>query len=160
MSARAQSLVAQFTAKHEEFARLVRSLSPDDWQRTPPGEARTVGVIAYHTAQGYFATLALAQVIASGEALPAFAPEWMNAMNAQQAAEHAGASQGEVLALLDSNYGAVAAALGALSDEHLAAPRDFFGHTTTAEQGIAYLMLHHIMEHMASIQAVLAAIPA
>ncbi len=152
MGSHADALVAQFTATHNDFSQLVRQLSPQDWDRTPPGEERTAGVIAYHTAQGYLATLSLAQVIAAGEPLPVLTPEWMNAANAQQAAEHAHATRDEVLGLLEANYSTVVAALSALSDEQLAAPRDFFGHPATAEQGVAYLMIHHVADHAASIK--------
>ncbi len=58
-----------------------------------------------------------------------------------------------MLGLLEANYSTVATALSALSDEQLAAPRDFFGYPATAEQGIAYLMIHHVAEHAASIKA-------
>ena len=42
--------------------------------------------------------------------------------------------------------------LNALTDEQLAAPRDFFGHPATAEQGIAYLMIHYVTNHAGSIR--------
>lgn len=155
MSSRTESLVAQFVQSHNDLVNMIRQISAEEWQKVPAGEQRSVGVIAYHTAQGYLATLGLAQLLANGQPMPQFTPDLLNQMNAREAAEHAAASKEDVLGLLDANCGTVAAGLANLTDEQLDVSGDFFGHPLTVEGAVAGLVVRHIREHIESIKSVL-----
>ncbi len=154
MSSRTDALVAQFVQCHNDLVNVIQEMPAEAWQKVPAGEQRPAGVIAYHTAQGYLATLAFAQMLAKGQALPPLTPEVLEQMNARQAAEHADATKEEVLALLEANCGAVTAGLSGLTDEQLDAEREFFGHKVTVEAVVAGVVVNHVREHGASIRSV------
>jgi hypothetical protein len=154
MSSRTDALVAQFVQNHNDLVNLLQHMPAEDWQKVPAGEQRPAGVIAYHTAQGYLATLAFAQMLAHGQALPPLTPAALEQMNTRQAAEHAEVTREEVLALLEANCGAVTAGLHDLSDEQLDAERDFFGRKVTVEAVVAGLVINHVREHSASIRSI------
>ena len=157
MSSRTEPLVAQFVQSHNDLVNMIQQISAEDWQRVPAGEQRSAGVIAYHTAKGYLATLGFVQMLANGQALPQLTPDMLNQMNAREAVEHAAVSKEDVLSMLDTNCGAVAAGLIDLTDAQLDAAGDFFGHRLTVEDLVAGVVVNHVREHVESIRLVMQA---
>jgi hypothetical protein len=155
MSSRTEPLVAQFVQTHNDLVNMIQQISAEDWRKVPAGEQRSVGVIAYHTAKGYLATLGFAQMLANGQPLPQLAPDMLHQMNAREAVENAAVSKEDVLGMLDANCGAVVTGLNNLTDEQLDASGDFFGRQLTAEGVVAGLVLGHAREHLESIRLVL-----
>ena len=154
MNTRTQQLFAQFEAANQAVIAALKDYSPAEWTKIPADEQRSVGVLAYHIAEGYPTIFGLAQLIATGQPLPSLTPAMLHLGNAQQAATYAQADQAGALALLQQNGTLVGEQLRALTDEQLAQSAEIFGQTVTAEGFIEYTLIGHIHEHVTSIQSV------
>lgn len=154
MNARTQQLSAQFNAANQAVMAALKEYSPADWAKIPVNELRSVGVLAYHIAEGYPAIFGLAQLIANGQPLPPLTVEMLHLGNAQQAATYADADPAGALALLQRNGTLVDEQLRALTDEQLAQTAELFGQTVTAQGFIEHTLIGHIHEHASSIQSV------
>ena len=157
MNTRTQQLFAQFEAANQAVIAAIKDYSPAEWAKIPTDEQRSIGVLAYHIAEGYPTIFGLAQLIAQGQPLPPLTFEMIHLGNAQQAVMYANADQAGALALLQRNGTLVGEQLRALTDEQLAQTAEIFGQTVTAEGFIEYTLIGHIHEHASSIKSVLRA---
>ena len=154
MNTRTQQLFTQFEAANQALMAALKAYSPAEWAKIPADEQRSVGVLAYHIAEGYPAIFGLAQLIATGQPLPPLTLEMLHFGNAQQAATYAHGDQAGALALLQQNGTLVGEQLRTLTDEQLAQSAALFGQTVTAEGFIEHTLIGHIHEHAASIHSV------
>ncbi len=157
MNTRTQQLFAQFEAANQSIIAAVEGYSVADWGKIPAGEQRSVGVLAYHIAEGYPAIFGFVQLIVQGQPLPPLTLDMLHLGNAQHAATFAHADQAGALALLQRNGTLVGEQLRALTDEQLAYTAEIFGQTVTVEGFIEHTLIGHIHEHAASIQSALTA---
>jgi len=160
MDSRAEQLAAAFEDTNCAVVATVEGCTAEEWRAACVNEGRPVGVVAYHIAAGYLLTRDVVAAVASGQPLPPHVgarPEEGDAMNARQAAEHAGVTQAEVLALADRNAAEVAAFIRGLTSEQLGRRAVFAPHPTSADI-VQHLVVGHAAGHLANIQATLAAL--
>lgn len=158
MGDRAMALADEFEVVATGFRELVQGLTEEQWRmpgrnhptirRGDEDEGRPVGVIAYHTAAAMRRQSSWLPEIAAGRPVPP-APQ----SNEQQAAEHAGATQDEVVQLLDGAAPAVAAAVRALTDEELDRPARLIMGEMSVGEAVKRVVIGHILWHRGSIEA-------
>jgi hypothetical protein len=140
-----------------EFA---RPLSDLEWRTPVPRDGRPVGVIVHHVASVYPLEVKLAQMMAAGTPIVGVTWATVHEMNAAHATEFADVTKAEALALLDANSAAAAAAIRALSDDHLAlaVPVSLYA---DAELTCQFMLedhaVRHSYHHLARLRAALAA---
>ena len=120
MGAKSEALAKQFEAKVQDAAAVLQKLSDVDWKKTTPGEKWTVGVVAHHVASSHEGIANIVKAVASGQAMPTFTVEMLDAMNHKHAQENANATKAHTLVLHQKNATAAAVAVRALSDDQLA----------------------------------------
>src|SRR5207237_5839311 len=108
MGAKGEALAKQFEAKAQEATAVLEKLSDADWKKVTEAEKWSVGVTAHHVARGHEAIAGIVKTVASGQSVPNFTLDMLNAMNAQHAKEFAGCTKAETIAL--HKQGAAAAA--------------------------------------------------
>jgi hypothetical protein len=158
MTQRSETLAAAFEQVAGSILSTVEGLSDAAWAATPEGERRTVGQIAYHTAEMYAGVGGFVQMAANAQPLPPLTMEAIHGFNDQQAARYVGAGRAGALELLRQNGAATAALLRGLSDAQLDATAESLGQTVTVHDMAQYTLIAHAHEHLASIQG--ATIPA
>src|ERR1700730_519743 len=109
-ASRSERLAEQFEAAHENFIRVVESLSGDQWRmrgRNTPGmrineedEARPLGVIAHHVAVNQVVIMARSQAVLHDAPTP---PVNFKEINAKHANEYADTTKTEVVRLLQES---------------------------------------------------------
>jgi hypothetical protein len=158
MSARAESLAKQFEAKAAEMTAVIKGLSDADWKKTTAAEKWSVGVTAHHVAGGHEGILGIVKTLATGQSIPNFTMDMLDAMNATHAKEQAGCTKAETLALHEKGAAAAAAVVRGLSDAEL----DKNGTVLvgvppmTTQQAIEGILINHINDHMGSIRKTVA----
>jgi DinB superfamily len=135
---------------------VAEGLSDTAWDVVPPGEARTAGQIAYHTAEVYHNVSGFIQMALGGQPLPPLTMEIIHGFNAEQAARYAGAGREGALEMLRQNGTATAAMLRTLSDAQLDTRTEFLGHPMTVESLAQNGLVGHAEEHLTSIKAAVA----
>ena len=154
-------IVARFDATLAEFRALVARIEPARW-RTPgvntPGprlfpedEDRPVNVIAHHVAVWLPRHTELMRKRAAGEQVAIDA----NALNAQDAVEHAGVTPEDVLAELDRNAPPTREFLSGLTEQHLEMTWETRMGPMSLRGGIERVLIGHVDMHRASIEAAL-----
>jgi hypothetical protein len=138
------------------LADFARGLSAEAWNMPTPGDGRTVGVIVHHVASVYPLEVRLAQQMAAGT--PIVGVTWADvaAMNAGHAAEFAGVTQAQALALLAENSAAAAEDIRRFSDEELdeAVPVSLYGHAeVTCQFMLEDHAVRHSLHHLAKLRA-------
>ena len=116
---RSAALADRLERGAEALAALAVGLSDTAWNTKIPHDGRTVGVVVHHVASVYPVEIQLAQALAAGQPIIGVVWDTVHEMNAKHAAEHAGVSKGEALALLRENSRTAAAAIRALDDKAL-----------------------------------------
>jgi uncharacterized damage-inducible protein DinB len=158
MSERAIELANRFTTANDELIRIIRGASDAQLQTICPGEQWSVLVTARHVAISYRVVGSWIRRVANGEEVPVTRQQ-IDEGNALHAQEFATASREEVLMLLRDNGLKAADTIRNLSDEQLGTsavmgPEN--GDRLTAGQVAQEVLIDHVAEHTADIQAVLA----
>ena len=157
MSERAIELANRFTTANDELIGIIRGASDAELQTICPGEQWSVLVTARHVAISYRVVGSWIRRVANGEEVP-ITRRQIDEGNALHAQEFATTSREEVLMLLRDNGIKAADTIRNLSDEQLGTsatmgPAD--GDRLTAEQVTRDVLIHHVAEHTADIQAAL-----
>lgn len=158
MTKRSEALAQRVEQAHQELMTLLESLSDEDWNTPVPGDKRTVGVLIHHVADVLPVEASLFKTLAAGKAIEGVTIQAVNEMNARHAADHAGCTKGETLALLKRNSANVLAAIRELSDAELdqAAPVSLHWNAPlTSQYFIEEHPLSHGYHHAANIRAAL-----
>lgn len=155
MSQRAQELVQQFEAANNAMIRYIEGCSEEDLNKITSGEGWRVRVAAHHLAASHEPVAGMAQLVATGAAMPPITMEMIHQGNAQHAVEHANVSKAVILNDLRQGGANAAAVVTALSDEQLArsAHVPTFGGTMSAQQVIENILIWHVSHHLDSIKA-------
>lgn len=162
-TSRAARLADEFEAAQQSFIRLVESLSNEKWRLTgvnTPGprvndedESRPVGVIAHHVAETQPWIMSRIRAILEDKPTP---PVDFRVVNAAHAAEHAGATRADVLAMLRENLRQIASEVRAIPDSMLDKERQLATGTMTVQQRLERVLIGHMKNHQASIEATVA----
>jgi hypothetical protein len=133
-------------ARRRELADFARMLTDAEWRMEAPGDGRTAGVIVHHVATVYPLEVHLAQMVAGGTPIVGITGATLCEVNAAHAAEHAGITKQEALALLAENSAAAADAIRRLSDEDVdrAVPVSLYG---DAELTCQFILEDHAVRH-------------
>jgi hypothetical protein len=160
---RSESLADQFETTLDNFARVVESLSGEQWRmrgRNTPGmrindedEARPLGVIAHHVAVNLNVIMGRIQSAIRDEPTP---PIDFKVMNARHANEYADTTRAQVLTLLRSSGEQIAKDLRSISDEKLDIAKQLPSGKMTVQQRIERVLIGHIQGHQGSIEATIA----
>ncbi len=156
---RAEGLTAQFTALNDAAIATIAGCTAEGWRRITASEEWTVAAAAHHFASVQQGFVGLVTVLASGETFsPPPGMDDIDRSNAQHAAEYAAADRADTLALLRESGEAIAGLLSGLDDEGLdRIAGTFGGQELRVVQVIEYVVIGHARDHIASIQAALAA---
>jgi uncharacterized damage-inducible protein DinB len=158
MSERATELANRFTAANDELIGIIHGASDEGLHRICPGEQWSVLVTARHVAISYRVVGSWIRRVANGEDVQTTRHQ-IDEGNALHAQEFAATSREEVLTLLQDNGIRVADTIRNLTDEQLSASAVMgpaSGDRLTAEQVTRDVLIHHITDHTADIQATLA----
>jgi len=163
-ASRPERLAVQFEAAHENFIRVVESLTGDQWRmrgKNTPGmrindedEARPLGVIAHHVAVNEKVIMGRIQAILSDSPTPTLK---VKETNARHANEYADTTKSEVLTLLQESGSQIAKDLRTIPDKMLDKVRELpTGGTMTVAQRIERVLIGHLQGHQGSIEATIA----
>ena len=119
MTTQARDLADRLRAFNEEVVAFVKGLSEEEWRRTCESEKWSVGVVARHVGVGHYASIELAKIIVSGQALPDFGMEQISSLNEAHARKHTDCTKEEVLSILDKKGRKMVDYVAGLSDEEL-----------------------------------------
>jgi hypothetical protein len=155
MSARAEALAKQFESKAAELAAVIEKLSDADWKKVTAAEKWSVGVTAHHVAGAHEPISNIVKTVASGQSLPNFTMDMLNASNAQHAKDFANCTKAETLDLHRRGVTKASAVVRGLSDAELDKTGTVLAGmpAMSAQQAIEAILVNHIQEHMGSIQA-------
>lgn len=155
MRRRGNDLADCFERANSAVIATVAGCSDEQWQRTCNAEGWSVGVTAHHLATAYPAVAGFVQLMATGQPLPNFTGEMLDAGNAEHARKHANCSKAETLEMLRQQGQAAAELLRGLSDEQLdrSAPVAFANNAEMSAQQITEMVLiGHPQQHCESIK--------
>jgi hypothetical protein len=116
---RANALAERLEQGARALEVLASGLNSTEWQVPIPHDGRRVGVVVHHVASMYPLEINLALALASGKAIEGVTWDDVHAINAKHAAENAGVTKEEAIALLRRNSADAAAAIRALNDAEL-----------------------------------------
>ena len=155
MGAKSEALARQFDGKVQEATKVIERLTDADWKKVTSAEKWSVGVVAHHVAMGHEGISRIVKTIASGQAMPHFTVDMLDAMNAGHAKEHAHCTKPETLDLHTKNAGAATSVVRALSDADLAKSGSPLAGMApmSVEQIVTGILINHIDEHLGSIRA-------
>lgn len=156
---RSAQLADQYEAAHDEFVRLVESLSEEQWHLTGKNypqrigdedEGRRIGVIAHHVAtNGDWIVQRIQTMLAGGP----LAPVNQREINAEHARNNAGVTKNEVLRLLRASRSRIADAVRAIPDNQLDVQRETPAGPMSAAQRVERVLIGHMKQHQGSIEA-------
>jgi len=159
-TSRSTRLADEFEAAQERFIKLVDSLTDQKWRirgvNTPElrqndeDESRPVGVIAHHVASTQPWIMSRIRAIIEDEPTP---PVDFKIINAEHAVEHAGATKGEVLSMLQQNLHRITDEVRAIPDHMLDKERQLPTGVMSVQQRIERVLIGHMKAHQASIEA-------
>lgn len=154
---RSDTLADRLEQGARALAAIAEPLTGADWT-TRTKDGRPVGVVVHHVASMYPIETQFVLTLAAGRPVEGVTWNDIHALNARHAAEHAGVSKAEALALLRENSAAAAAAVRALGDTELdrAAPVSLNADAPlTCQFFIEDHPLRHSYWHLASIRQAL-----
>lgn len=159
METRARQHAAQLESLNAAVIATVEGCSEEQWRRPSVEAGRSVAVVAHHVAEVQQAIARLLAALAAGETwTPTVGTEEIEANNARHAVEHAGVGKTETVDLLRTHGAAIAATLRRLGDDDLARHAGAFaGNELNVEQVVEWIVIGHTADHLASIEASLAA---
>jgi len=159
INVRSAELAEQYETAHDEFVRLVESLSEDQWHLTGKNypqrigdedEGRQIGIIAYHVAtNGDWIVQRIQTMLAGGP----LAPVNMRDINAEEARAHAAVKKDEVLRLMRASKSRIANAVRAIPDNQLDVQRETPAGPMSAAQRVERVLIGHMKQHQGSIEA-------
>ena len=162
INVRSAELAEQYEAAHDEFVRVVESLSDAQWHLTGKNyperigdedEGRRVGVIAHHVAtNGDWIVQRIQTMLAGGP----LAPVNQREINAEHARENAGVTKDAVLRLLRASRSRIADAVRAIPDNQLDIQRETPAGPMSAAQRVERVLIGHMKQHQGSIEAAIA----
>jgi Mycothiol maleylpyruvate isomerase N-terminal domain len=157
MGAKGEALAKQFEGKVQEATAVVEKVTDADWKKTTSAEKWTVGVVAHHVAVSHEGIAGIIKTVSSGQSMPHFTMDMLHAMNAKHAQEQANCTKAETLALHKKNAAAAAALVRGLSDAELGKSGTVLAGMPpmSVEQIVSGILIHHIDEHVGSIQVTL-----
>jgi hypothetical protein len=156
---RSAQLADEYEAAHDEFVRLVESLSEDQWHRAGKNfphridnedENRPVGVIAHHVATNGDWIMQRIQTMLAGGPL---APVNQRQVNAEQARINANVSKDDVLRLMRASKQRIANAVRSIPDNQLDIQRETPAGPMSAAQRVERVLIGHMKQHQGSIEA-------
>ena len=155
MANRGESLAKTFEAKAAEAIALIESLSDADWKKVTVAEQWPVGVTARHIGWGHEVIAGIVQTVAGGAAMAPLTMDALNALNAKNAAEWAGSSKSDVLALHRKNAAAAAAIVRGIPDAGFDRKAEIFSGMPPMSAGdlAGGILVGHVDEHLGSIRA-------
>jgi len=159
INVRSAELAEQYEAAHDEFVRLVESLTEGQWHVTGKNfpqrinnedEGRQIGVIAYHVAtNGDWIVQRIQTMLAGGP----LAPVNMRDINAEEDRTHATVKKDEVLRLMRASRSRIADAVRAIPDNQLDIQRETPAGPMSAAQRVERVLIGHMKQHQGSIEA-------
>lgn len=158
-NARSALLAEQYEEAHDQFVRLLESLSDDQWhvagknypQRIDnEDENRPVGVIAHHVATNGDWIMQRIQTMLAGGPL---APVNMREINAEQARTNANVSKEDVLRLMRASKPRIGNAVRAIPDNQVDVQRETPAGPMSAAQRVERVLIGHMKQHQGSIEA-------
>ena len=155
MSAQAEALAKQFEAQAAQLTETLEKLTDADWKKVTAGEKWTVGVTAHHVAGTHEPIAGIIKTVASGQSMPEFTMAMLDEMNAKHAADFAGCTRAETLALHKKGAADAAAVVRGLSDADLAKSGKVLSGmpAMTVQQIVEGILINHVNEHLGTIQA-------
>ena len=158
-SATAIELADRYQAAVNAVTTGIAGIPDDQWVTTVSDETRPIGVVARHiaaTQQGIGGLLR--QVTETGQSGPSFTEEMIDDNNARQVGEFAGVGKSETLAVFAEATQGFDAYIRGLSDEQLALNAGTFaGNELSVAQVVDFVLTHHFLGHLASINETLSA---
>jgi hypothetical protein len=157
MAERVHALIQCFDALISGFSAYVEGLTDAQWNTLVPKEGRTAGVLAHHIAGSTVPIAQACAALANGQDF-SLTKQMLDGFNAHHAAEHAGATKAETLALLKSNALAATAVIRSLADSQLdntGAVALFGGQQVSAQTLAQSAWIDHISDHWNSIKSTL-----
>src|SRR5207245_8333541 len=97
--AKGEALAKQFEGKVQEATAVVEKLSDADWKKATSAEKWTVGVVAHHVAMSHEGITRIIKTVSTGQSVPNFTMDMLNAIIAQPAKVHARFNNDEIVAL-------------------------------------------------------------
>jgi ABC-type multidrug transport system ATPase subunit len=158
---RAATYADQWVERHQEFARLVESLSDEQWQLVGKNypqrlneedENRSVGVIAHHVAANEQFIVDRIYLMIEGKPLRQMD---FHEINARHGAQHVAVTRDEVLSLLRANEERIQARVRAISDDALDVVHETPVGPATVAQRLERVLIGHMETHRGSIEAAL-----
>lgn len=116
---RANALAERLEQGARALEAIASGLNSTEWKVAIPHDGRTVGVIVHHVASMYPLEINLALALAAGNAIEGVTWDTVHGINAKHAADNAGVTKDEAIALLRRNSAEAAAAIRALTDAEL-----------------------------------------
>ena len=160
MGQRSSAIADRIELGAKGLAAFAEGLSDADWTKVVKPDGRMVGVMVHHVASVYPIEIQLAQGVASGKAMTGVTYEGaVKEMNAKHAAEHAGVTKAQTVALLKQNSKVAADAVRAMADADLdrAAPVSLNSDAPlTAQFVLEDHAVRHSWHHLAKIKGALA----
>jgi len=155
MSAQAEALAKQFEAQAAQLTETLEKLTDADWKKVTAGEKWTVGVTAHHVAGTHEPIAGIIKTVASGQSMPEFTMAMLDEMNAKHAADFAGCTRAETLALHKKGAADAAAVVRGLSDADLGKSGKVLSGmpAMTVQQIVEGILINHVNEHLGTIQA-------
>ncbi len=155
MANRGEALAKSFETKAAAALALIETLTEEEWKKITAAEKWSVGVTARHIAWGHEVIAGIIQSVAAGQGMAPFSMDALNALNAKNAAEWAGSSKSEVVALHRKNAAAAAAVVRGISDDGFARKAEIFAGMPPMSAGdlAGGILVGHVDEHLGSIRA-------
>jgi len=155
MGARSDMLAKQFEERANALTETIEKMSDADWKKVTTAEKWTVGVTAHHAAGSHEPIAGIAKTVASGQAMPTFTMEMLDQANAQHAKDFAGCTRAETVALNKKGMASASATVKGFSDADLKKSGTVMTGmpAMTVEQLVEGVLINHVNEHLASIQA-------
>jgi len=155
MSARADALAARLAEVSGQAIEVIERIPDERWGATCEAEGWTVAATARHLTTAIGPEMAVARLLAGGQAAPG---DWdaLHARNAQRAEAYASAPRDETLDLLRRGRQEAIGFVQGLDDAELdrAAPLWLFDdRVASAQEFIERVLIGHIRGHLASIRA-------
>ncbi|MCC6629426.1 MAG: DinB family protein [Chloroflexi bacterium] len=155
----AADLIGRFEAVNASLIALITSCPDLRWQAPCADDERSVAVVAHHTATVQQEFIPMVTTLAGGGTYtPASSMDEVHQSNAQHAHDHAANDKPATLALLQASGATIIQLLQGLDAAALGRTAGSFGgHALSVAQVVEYVVIGHAAEHLATLQATLAA---
>lgn len=157
MSMQVREIIDQFEAANNGMISIIGSCNEEQLRTITTAEGWTVAATAHHVAIVYPAFANITELYARGGTYnPTTTQEEIDEMNAAHARDYANVPGDEVLEKLKVGGAQIAAALETIPAENLSNVAGIYaGNELTVEQALAYIVVGHTNQHLASLQETL-----